>query len=40
MDNVVEDKAKPKNNKFKKQNSRTKPNSTNKIYNPTIKNKK
>ena len=35
--NVVKDKPKPKNNKCRKQNSRTKPNSTNKVHNPTIK---
>ena len=35
--NVVKDKPKPKNNKSRKQNSRTKPNSTNKVHNPTIK---
>ena len=35
--NVVEEKHKPKNNKSKKQNSRTKPNEWNKVQNPTIK---
>ena len=35
--NVLEEKPKPKNNRSRKQNSRTKPNATNKIQNPTIK---
>ena len=35
--NVVEEKPKPKNNRSKKQNSRTKPNASNKVHNPTIK---
>ena len=35
--NVVKEKLKPKNNKSRKQNSRTKPNATNKVQNPTIK---
>ena len=38
--NVVEDKPKPKNNRSRKQNWKTKPNSKNKVHNPTIKNKK
>ena len=35
--NVIEEKPKPKNNRSRKQNSRTKPNATNKVQNPTIK---
>ena len=35
--NVVEEKPKPKNNRFRKQNTRTKPNASNKVRNPTIK---
>ena len=35
--NVIEEKHKPKNNRSRKQNSRTKPNATNKVQNPTIK---
>ena len=35
--NVVEEKPKPKNNRSEKQNSRTKPNASNKVQNPTIK---
>ena len=35
--NVVEEKPKPKNNRSRKQNSRTKPNASNKVQNPTIK---
>ena len=35
--NVVEEKPKPKNNRSKKQNSRTKPNASDKVQNPTIK---
>ena len=35
--NVVEEKPKPKNNRSEKQNSRTKPNASNKVHNPTIK---
>ena len=38
--NVVEEKPKPKNNRSRKQNFRTKPNASNKVQNPTIKNKK
>ena len=34
--NVIEEKPKPKNNRSRKQNSRTKPNATNKVQNPTI----
>ena len=37
--NVVEEKLKPKNNRSKKQNSRTKLNASNKVQNPTIKKK-
>ena len=36
--NVVEEK--PKNNMSRKQNSRTKPNASNKVHNPTIKKKR
>ena len=35
--NVVEEKLKPKNNRPRKQNPRTKPNASNKVHNPTIK---
>ena len=35
--NVVEEKPKPKNNRSRKQNSRTKPNASNKVQNSTIK---
>ena len=35
--NVVEEKSKPKNNKSRKQNFRTKPNASNKVQNSTIK---
>ena len=35
--NVVEEKPKPKNNRFRKQNSRTKLNASNKVHNSTIK---
>ena len=35
--NVVEEKPKLKNNKSRKQNSRTKPNASNKVQNSTIK---
>ena len=35
--NIVEEKPKPKNNRSRKQNSRTKPNASNKVQNPTIK---
>ena len=35
--NVVEEKPKPKNNRSTKQKSRTKPNTSNKVRNPTIK---
>ena len=35
--NVIEEKPKPKNNRSKKQNSRTKPNASDKVQNPTIK---
>lgn len=35
--NVIEEKPKPKNNKSKKQNSRTKPNASNEVQNSTIK---
>ena len=38
--NVVEDKPKPKNNRSRKQNWKTKPNLKNKVHNPTIKKKK
>ena len=38
--NVVEDKPKPKNNRSRKKNWKTKPNLKNKVHNPTIKNKK
>ena len=37
--NVVEDKPKPKNNRSRKQNWKTKPNSKNNVHNPTIKKK-
>ena len=36
--NVVEEKPKPKNNRFRKLTSKSKPNATNKVHNPTIKN--
>ena len=35
--NVVEEKPKPKNNRSRKQNSRTKPNASNIVQNSTIK---
>ncbi|KAL6341750.1 hypothetical protein AAG906_037994 [Vitis piasezkii] len=35
--NVVEEKPKPKNNRSRKQNSRTKPNASNKVQNSSIK---
>ena len=35
--NVIEEKPTPKNNKSKKQNSRTKPNASNEVQNSTIK---
>ena len=35
--NVVEEKPKPKNNRSREQNSRTKPNASNKVQNSTIK---
>ena len=35
--NVVEEKFKPINNRSRKQNSRTKPNASNKVHNSTIK---
>ena len=35
--NLVEEKSKPKNNRSMKQNSRTKPNASNKVQNSTIK---
>ena len=35
--NIVEEKPKPKNNRSKKQNSKTKPNALNKVQNSTIK---
>ena len=35
--NIIEEKPKPKNNRFRKQNSRTKPNASNKVQNPTTK---
>ena len=35
--NVVEEKFKSKNNRSRKQNSRTKPNASNKVHNSTIK---
>ena len=35
--NVVEEKSKPKNNRSRKQNSRTKPIASNKVQNSTIK---
>ena len=35
--NVVEEKPKPKNNRSRKQNFKTKPNASNKVQNSTIK---
>ena len=35
--NIVEEKPKPKNNRSEKQNSKTKPNASNKVQNSTIK---